>query len=107
MDRWRREVEADGRKFVIMHVPRGEGTVAEPLEAQDTWALRLHRYCEERGVPLVDPTPFFLERMSAGEKMYHHHFSPEGHRAFARAFVHFLVESAPGAPSTVPPVPRQ
>jgi hypothetical protein len=92
MDRWRRDVEAQGRRFVILRVPRGESVVAEPLETQDTWAARLHAYCARRGVALVDPTPFFLARQNAGEKMYHDHFTPAGHRAFADAFVHFLVE---------------
>jgi hypothetical protein len=102
-DRWRKDVEADGRKFVIMHVPRGEGMVAEPLETQDTWAPRLHRYCRERGIPLVDPTPQFLEHMQAGEKMYHHHFTPDGHRAFAESFVQFLIAGTGAPPSASRP----
>jgi hypothetical protein len=107
MDRWRKEVEREGRNFVVMHVPRSEEVLAEPLDTQDTWALRLHIYCRDRGVPLVDPAPFFLARMQTGEKMYHHHFTPEGHRAFAEAFVHFLLRHA-GADSTLttPLVPR-
>jgi hypothetical protein len=86
LDRWRRDVNAQGRAFIIARVPREE-VVAVPLETQDSWAPRLHRYCERNGVPLVDPTPWFLERMNTGEKMYYDHFTPEGHRAFADAIV--------------------
>ncbi|HEX6791431.1 MAG TPA: SGNH/GDSL hydrolase family protein [Candidatus Krumholzibacteria bacterium] len=94
MDTWRRQVEAQGRKFVILRVPRGNEVLRTPMAEQDTWAARLTDYCKERGVPLVDPTPRFVERMDAGETMYHDHFTPEGHRAFAQAFVDYLLRDA-------------
>jgi hypothetical protein len=71
---------------VILRVPRSE-EIAVPLAEQDTWAPRLHEYCARRGIALVDPTAVFLERMDAGDQIYHHHFTPAGHRAFADAFV--------------------
>lgn len=89
LDRWRRDVKAQGRAFVVARVPREE-VVAEPLETQDSWAPRLHLYCGRNGVPLVDPTPLFLDRMKAGEAMYYDHFTPDGHRAFADAVVAFF-----------------
>jgi hypothetical protein len=89
LDRWRRDVEGEGRAFVIVRVPR-EGVLAEALETQDSWAPRLHRYCDRHGVPLVDPTPWFLDRMKIGEKMYDDHFTPAGHRAFADALVAYF-----------------
>jgi hypothetical protein len=94
MDRWRKDVEAQGRKFVVMHVPRGNEVLRTPIAEQDTWASRLHAYCKDRRVPLVDPTPRFIKRMDAGETMYHHHFTPEGHRAFAESFVDYLLKAA-------------
>jgi hypothetical protein len=97
MDRWRREVEAQGRRFVVMHVPRGNEVLKTPITQQDSWAARLHAYCRARGIPLIDPTPIFVARMDAGETMYHHHFTPAGHRAFAEAFVNYLLASD-GAP---------
>jgi hypothetical protein len=94
MDKWSREVRAQGRAFVVMHVPRGEEVLHTPLAQQDTWATRLASYCESRHIPLVEPTPLFVAREAAGEKMYHNHFTPEGHRAFAQSFVDYLVKSA-------------
>jgi hypothetical protein len=102
MERWRRDVEAQGRRFVIARVPRGEDVVAEPLETQDTWAARLHDWCARTGTALVDPTPFFLARRQAGEKMYHDHFTPAGHRAFADAFAAFVLDEASGASAPAP-----
>lgn len=93
MDRWREEVGAQGRKFVIMHVPRGNEVLRTPVAEQDTWALKLREYCKDRRVPLIDPTPVFVARMDQGETMFHNHFTPEGHRAFAESFVLYLVGS--------------
>jgi hypothetical protein len=94
MDRWRHEVEVQGREFVIMHVPRGEEVLHVPFAKQDTWATRLQAYCKARHVPLVEPTPLFIAREKTGQKMYHNHFTPDGHRAFAEAFAEFLVKEA-------------
>jgi len=94
MDKWRSEVEAQGRKFVVLHVPRGNEVLHTPIAEQDTWASRLHAYCAARGMALVDPTPVFVARMDAGQAMYHNHFTPAGHRAFAEAFVNYLLKSS-------------
>jgi hypothetical protein len=91
MDKWRTEAKAQGRRFVVMHVPRGNEILRTEIGNQDTWALRLHMYCNARGVPLIEPTPRFVARMDAGETMYHNHFTPDGHRAFAQSFVDYLV----------------
>jgi len=88
LDRWHRDVAAEKRAFVIMNVPREE-VVAVPLAQQDSWAPRLHAYCARTGIPLVDPTPLFVPRMAAGEKVYYDHFTPLGHRLFADAFVSY------------------
>jgi len=94
MDKWSREVRAEGRTFVVMHVPRGEDVLRIPFAQQDTWATHLQGYCAARHIPLIEPTPLFVAREDAGEKMYRNHFTPEGHRAFAQAFVDYLVKSA-------------
>ena len=94
MDKWRRGVEHEGRRFVIMHVPRGEDVLRIPIAAQDTWASHLQAYCTARKVPYVEPASLFVAREDAGQTMYHNHFTPDGHRAFAESFVRYLVESA-------------
>ncbi len=88
LDRWRRDVAAQKRAFVVMRVPREE-VVAVPLAEQDSWAPRLTDYCARNGVPLVDPTPLFAPRMAAGDKVYYDHFTALGHRLFADAFVSY------------------
>ncbi len=88
LDRWHREVTTQKRAFVVLRVPRQEA-VAIPLAEQDTWAPRLHAYCERRAIPLVDPTPYFVPRMQAGQQIYFDHFTPLGHRLFADAFVNY------------------
>jgi len=35
-----------------------------------------------------------VKREDAGQKMYHNHFTPDGHRAFAESFVDYLLKSA-------------
>jgi hypothetical protein len=94
MDKWSREVKNDGRTFMVMHVPRGEEVLRVPFAQQDTWTTRLQSYCETRHIPLVEPTPLFVAREDAGEKMYHNHFTSDGHRAFADAFVEYFLKSA-------------
>ena len=91
LDRWRREVAAQGRTFVIFRVPREE-VVAVPLPEQDAWAPRLHEYCARRGIPLVDPTPYFVARMASGDAVYGDHFTALGHRLFADAFVDYWLQ---------------
>ena len=94
MDKWSRAVKHDERQFVVMHVPRGEEVLRIPFAEQDTWATRLQAYCATRHIPLVEPTALFLKREDAGQKMYHNHFTPDGHRAFAESFVDYLLKSA-------------
>jgi len=94
MDTWSGGVIHDKRKFVVMHVPRGEEVLGVPFAQQDTWATRLEAYCATRHLPLVEPTALFVKREAEGQKMYHNHFTPDGHRAFAEAFVEYLLKSA-------------
>lgn len=90
LDRWHREVAAQGRAFIILRVPR-EQEVAVPLAEQDTWAPRLHDYCARRAIPLVDPTPLFIPRMAAGEAIYDDHYTSLGNRVSAEAFVDYFL----------------
>ena len=86
-------MEAQGRKFIIMNVPRGEEVLSVPIPERDSWASHLQAYCNDRGIPLIEPTDIFLEREKTGVKMYHDHFTRDGHRAFADAFERYFIES--------------
>jgi hypothetical protein len=90
IERWRHEVETSGASFAIVRVPR-ESQLQRPREEQDAWAPWLHRFCREQGILLVDPTDRFREAMGEGEVLYGDHFTPAGHRAFARAIAHGML----------------
>jgi hypothetical protein len=93
LDRWQREVDREGRRFLIIRVPREE-QLDVPLAEQDTWAPRLTDYCARKSIPLIDPTPDLLRVMHSGQRVYYDHFTPAGHRAFAGAFETFFVAVA-------------
>lgn len=92
LERWVRDVERSGRRFVVLRVPREEVLLAS-LDGQDSWAPRLHEYCARARVPLIDPTLYLAERLHAGHEVYYDHFTREGHHAFAESFVSFLIAS--------------
>jgi hypothetical protein len=95
LGRWARDVQEEGRRFLVYRVPREE-VLLEPLEGQDSWAPRLHEFCARSGIPLIDPTPYLAERARAGHEVYYDHFTSEGHRAFAESFVSFLLAAECG-----------
>ncbi|HEU4364313.1 MAG TPA: hypothetical protein VFT13_02490 [Candidatus Krumholzibacteria bacterium] len=90
LERWVRDVEKSGRQFVVIRVPREE-VLLVPLAGQDSWSPRLHAYCARAGVALIDPTLYLAERQRAGHEVYYDHFTPQGHHAFAEAFVSFVM----------------
>ena len=82
---WRDEVATSGRRFAVLRVPRAI-ELDKPLADQDAFAPRLHAFCDSAGIELIDPTALLREGRAAGREMYYDHFTPEGHRAVARAF---------------------
>ena len=89
VDKWAAEVEASGRRFIVVYIPR-EREMAKPYAEQDTWAAWLMGVCERNGVPVVDPSPFLLERKTRNEEVFYDHLAASGHVAVADAFVHFF-----------------
>jgi hypothetical protein len=88
IEKWREDAVSTGRRFTILYVPRAAVFDMQP-EKQDSWAPWLLRFCRERGIDLVDPTPELIARRARGEEIYFDHFAPGGHRAAADAFVEF------------------
>jgi lysophospholipase L1-like esterase len=80
---WNREVMASGARFMVARVPR-ESQLHRQLREQDAWAPWLHDFCDENGIELIDPTSAFREAISRGEVVYGDHFTPAGHRVFAK-----------------------
>lgn len=97
IDRWRRDVEAQGRQFMIVRVPR-RAMVLTPLKDQDAWAPRLHAHCTAEDIRLIDPSPIIAPRQAAGDEVFYDHFTALGHRLFADAIVGHFLEAWKEAP---------
>jgi len=94
MDKWAADVKRSGRKFIVIYIPR-EREMAKPYADQDTWAEWLMTTCETRGIPVVDPSPFLLERKARSEEVFYDHLAAKGHVAVADAFVKFFETTYP------------
>ena len=86
IERWRDDVAILGRRFAILRVPRAV-ELEKPLADQDAFAPRLEAFCDSVGIELIDPTSLLRAGGAAGKEMYYDHFTPDGHRAVARAQV--------------------
>jgi hypothetical protein len=92
LDRWAAEVARSGRRFILLYIPR-EREMAKPYAEQDTWAEWLMTFCADRGIPVVDPSRFLLERKARSEEVFYDHLAAKGHVAVADAFVLFFESS--------------
>lgn len=86
--KWRREVEAQGRDFAVVYVPR-EPEILKPIESQDSWAPWLFDFCARQGITIIDPTAEFAAAIRDGKELYYDHFTKDGHRIMADVFVDF------------------
>ena len=59
----------------------------KPVPEQDSWASWIHDYCRNRRITLVDPSAQLVGERDAGREVFYDHFTPDGHRAVAGAFV--------------------
>jgi hypothetical protein len=84
--RWRDDVEAAGRRFVIARIPR-ESQLSRPVEEQDAWAPWLEEVCERNRIQLIDPTEAFRGAVASGRSPYGDHLTPLGHRLFAQTLL--------------------
>jgi hypothetical protein len=84
--RWKRDVEAAGRRFVIVYLPR-ESELMKPVEEQDSWAAWLFDVCRENDIEIIDPTQRFRDAINSGEEIYYDHLTRDGHRELAGVFV--------------------
>jgi hypothetical protein len=97
ISRWKREVEAEGRRFALMYIPR-EDEVADPSAERRAWKPYLSDFCARGGIPLIDPTPRFRRVLAGGKKVYSDHFTVDGHEAFAETFVEWYRHRGTGDP---------
>lgn len=86
LDEWHTDVQSQGRKFAILYVPK-ERHMDKPVPEQDSWAAWIHDYCRNRRITLVDPSAQLVAERDAGREVFYDHFTPDGHRAVAGAFI--------------------
>lgn len=92
--RWKRELEAGGRRFAIVYIPR-EMELMKPVELQDSWGAWLFGVCEQNDVEVIDPSPRFRNAREQGKELYYDHLTKEGHRLLAGVFVDYFLNQPP------------
>jgi hypothetical protein len=91
LEKWANQAAAGGVDFVVAYVPR-QLEMPKPSVDQDSWKPWLETFCMERGIPMIDPTDELIAMNDSGKPVFHDHFTPDGHVAFARAFVAWFRE---------------
>ena len=67
ISKWFKEVKLSGRKVAISYVPRQNEWKKNDLD-QDSWKYWLKTYCNNNRIDFIDPTKYFFESDSKGEK---------------------------------------
>jgi hypothetical protein len=91
--RFKHEVEADGRQFAILYVPRGNAEIEGRLPAADLWAPWLADTCAELGIRLIDPSEALRQHHTSSQPMYDDHWSPAGHAVIADVLAELVRET--------------
>ncbi len=84
--KWKKEVEDQGREFVILYVPR-ETEWKKETKDQDSWKPWLEKFCEKNKIIFIDPTEEFFLMDKEGEELYYDHLTVGGNRTFANSFI--------------------
>jgi hypothetical protein len=103
MDLLVNQVEADGRRLVLVIIPESrqipgqgmelrteEGLPTQAAVGSDLPQQYLKDYCQERGLTCVDLLPLFREHAAADEMIYWSndvHLTERGHELAAQAIV--------------------
>ena len=91
--KWRDEVEAQSRQYAIWYIPRASEMEKETKD-QDSFKAWLESLCREQDISLIDPTSDLVDLKLSGKKVFHDHFTKEGHVAFAGTFVKWFIDNA-------------
>lgn len=89
LSRWRAEVAAQKKAFVVLYVPR-EVEFKKPTRQQDSWKLWLENFCKKKGIVFIDPSDKMIATEKAGQRVFYDHFTKTGHQAFAQAFIEWF-----------------
>jgi hypothetical protein len=87
---WATTVRRDGRKLLVLYVPRGEMQLTGELSTSDTWLPWLQQTTSALGIPLIDPSEPLARRLAAGDHVYDDHWTPAGHEVIARVLAEAL-----------------
>jgi len=83
---WKLHVEAAGRRFTILYVPRPSEAL-KPEAERDNWAPWLMEFCARNDVAIVNPSERFFVRGNRGEELFYDHLTSRGHALLAAAFL--------------------
>lgn len=83
---WQLQVEAAGRRFTILYVPRPSEAL-KPEAERDDWAPWLLEFCARNKIAIVNPSERFFERGNSGEELFFDHLTSRGHALIAAAFL--------------------
>ena len=87
--RWREEVEAGSKNYVIMYVPRYVEW-RKPTRLQDSWKPWLKEFSLESGIDFIDPYEELLDAERRGAEILYDYLTVSGHKAFAKGFVNWF-----------------
>ncbi|MFH1784104.1 MAG: SGNH/GDSL hydrolase family protein [bacterium] len=88
--RWQSDVDARSGEFAILYIPR-QGEMEKETEKQNSWKPLLESLSTRNKIAFIDPTSDLLKTEMSGKKVFHDHFSNDGHIAFAETFVDWFV----------------
>lgn len=83
---WKRHVEATGRRFTILYVPRPSEAL-KPEAKRDNWAPWLTAFCARNDIAIVNPSGRFFVRGNQGEELFFDHLTSRGHAVLTTAFL--------------------
>lgn len=87
---WADDAAARTVEFAVAYMPR-EREMEKTSSAQDSWKLWLKTFCDARGISMIDPTNELVAMRYSGKPVFSDHLTPDGHAAFAQAFVEWFL----------------
>lgn len=84
--KWEKEIDHKSKKYAILYVPR-QSEYQKDTKHQDSWKPWLESFTSENNITFIDSTSCLVKMQNSGKDVFYDHFTKEGHKAFADAFV--------------------